>query len=117
MKVYTIAQSGQKPDTFSVNALLNGISELRYASDVEEISAESEDDGTAYSYKEYIGTAKITGYDDLISELVGLIYTPGDEIALMRKGLADSENEEYAAYLEYVASCKAFAKEYYGTGA
>ena len=65
-------------------------------------------------YRLYLETVSVDNYDDMVSALVALKYTPGDEISLMRKGITDSENEEYAVYLAYVTACKTFAREYYG---
>ena len=50
----------------------------------------------------------------MVSALVELKYTHGDEISLMRKGMLGIDDEEYNQYLAYVTACKSAAKEYFG---
>lgn len=117
MKAGTIARAANSPQQFNINHLFGNVYELTYTENAQKVTVtenESNKKHTEYEYSLYLETVSIGGYDEMVSALVALKYTPGDEIALMRKGIADSENDEYAAYIAYVAACKTAAKTYYG---
>lgn len=117
MKAGNIARAISLPQQFSIYHLFGNMYELTHTDNAKKVTVtdrETDKKHTEYEYSLYLETVSVGNYDDMVSALVALKYTPGDEIALMRKGIADSENSEYAAYIAYVADCKAFAKNYYG---
>ena len=67
-----------------------------------------------YSYVLYANRAKIRTYEEMVAALVDLKYSTADEISLMRKGIADPQNVEHVAYMEYVNACKDYARKMYG---
>ena len=117
MKAGNIARAATLPQQFDINHLFGNLYELTHTDNAKKISvtdSETEKKRTEYEYTLYLETVSVSGYEEMVSALVALKYTPGDEIALMRKGIADSEDAEYTAYIAYVADCKAAAKTYYG---
>ncbi len=117
MKAGTIARAANSPQQFDINHLFGNVYELTHTDNAQKVTVtdpESNKKHTEYEYSLYLETASVDNYDDMVSALVALKYTPGDEIALMRKGITDSEDAEYTAYLAYVTACKASAKSYYG---
>lgn len=119
MKAGIITQSAQVPDPIKITKLMNGATEFFASDNVQAATVTDTESGetverTEYTYKAYSATLTVDSYDDTVAALVGLKYSYADEIALMRKGNADSSNEEYTAYLEYVEDCKAYARVFCG---
>lgn len=117
MKAGTIARAANSPQQFDINHLFGNLYELTHTDSAKKVTVtdhESDKKHTEYEYNLYLETVSVSNYEEMVSALVALKYTPGDEIALMRKGIANSEDAEYAAYIAYVADCKAAAKTYYG---
>lgn len=117
MKAGNIARAVNSPQQFDINHLFGNVYELTHTDNIHKVTVtdrESDKKRTEYEYSLYLETVSVDNYDDMVSALVALKYTLGDEISLMRKGITDSENEEYAVYLAYVTACKTFAREYYG---
>lgn len=117
MKAGTIARAASLPQQFNVNRLYGNVYELAHTDNVSEVTLQATDnepERTEYEYSLYLERVSVENYDDMVSALVGLKYTQGDEISLMRKGISDSANEEYVAYIAYVADCKSAARSYYG---
>lgn len=119
MKQGTKTQSNVQPNAFSINVLTSGYAELYHNENITVQERQRENGGNTpvveqeYTYDTYYGKCKLNSYDDLVDTLVGLKYTNGDEIALMRKGIKDGNNAEYLTYIAYVDSCKAFARSVY----
>lgn len=116
MKVRNIARAATSPQQFSINHLFGNLYELTHTDNVQKITVterESNKKRTEYEYGLFLETVNVNNYDDMVSALVALKYTSGDEIALMRKGIIDNANAEYVAYLAYVEACKATAKNHY----
>lgn len=115
MKVGVKTQSTVKPSQFNVNNLFNGEKELFYADEVVEVEKETEqgEKEILYDYVQYFCSCKFSTYEELVSSLVGLKYSTGDEISLMRKGIQNEDDLEYVEYVDYVNDCKIFAKQYF----
>lgn len=120
MKQGKLTHASETPLEIEIRNLYNDVYELSAADDIQTIEVERADLGdepeviTEYQYNLYLGTVKADGYEDIVSALVELKYTHGDEISLMRKGMLDIDDEEYNQYLAYVTACKNAAKEYFG---
>ena len=119
MKAGVFTQAAQLPDSLKIEKLLNGTHAVSAADNIQTLTVvDGEDEQaverTEYSYTAYSATVELSGYEDAVAALVGLKYSYADEFALMRKGITDSANEEYTAYVAYVEQCKAYAREYYG---
>lgn len=115
MKTGNLTKSAVKPETaFEIKKLNEQTTEISYVENVSEVAVTDEEgERTEYEYTLYLGSTSAQTYDDIVSALVGLKFTSGDEIALMRKGMTDSTNEEYTAYVEYVENCKVYARTKY----
>lgn len=115
MRRGTITQATQSPRTIEVIPLKNGQCDLIVTDTVSRIQVNDESgQHTEYSYTLYANRAKIGTYEEMVAALVDLKYSTADEISLMRKGIADPQNVEYVAYMEYVNACKDYARELYG---
>lgn len=117
MKVGTKTKSTVQPDKFSVNALGADSYELSLCENIVETERITETDGEnlvekLYEYNLTLEVHKIKSYEELVSALVSLKYSYGDEFALMKKGIVNSYNDEYVNYISYVNDCKSFAKQY-----
>lgn len=115
MKVGKITRSTTTPPQLEARNLFDDLFELAHcegAHEVEVVDPRTKKTRTEYEYTFYLEAVHVENYDALVDHLVALKYTNGDEIALMRKGINDPENEEYLAYLEYVKTCKEFARQY-----
>ena len=55
--------------------------------------------------------SKIT-YESLVNKLVKEKYSDSEEFALINKGIADNNNDEYIEYRNFVANCKKIAREF-----
>jgi hypothetical protein len=51
--------------------------------------------------------------DDMIVALIRLRYTQDAEFAVINKGIANAQDEEYLAYRLYVELCKEQSNTYY----
>lgn len=51
-------------------------------------------------------------YNDIVNKLVKEKYSDSEEFALINKGIADNNNDEYIEYRNFVANCKKFAREF-----
>jgi hypothetical protein len=58
-------------------------------------------------------TTSITRRDEMISALIRLRYTQDAEFALINKGIANAQDEEYLRYRNYVNLCKEQSMIYY----
>ena len=118
MKVGTKTQSTLQPDKFSVNALGEDTYELSLCENVVETEQVIEMDGEnlvekLYEYNLTLEVNKIKSYEELVSALVSLKYSYGDEFALMKKGFRNAQDEEYLDYESYVDECKVFSRQYW----
>lgn len=68
---------------------------------------------TEYQYTLYSAVKIVSGYEEAVEALIELKYSHGDEISLMRKGMANHDDAEYVSYIEYVGLCKECAREYF----
>lgn len=120
MKQGKLTHASEAPFEIEIRNLYNDIYELSAVDDIQAVEVERVGLGdepeaiTEYQYNLYLGTVKANGYEDIVSALVELKYTHGDEIALMRKGMLDIDDEEYNQYLIYVTACKCAAKQFFG---
>lgn len=119
MRAGTITQAAAQPQQFNFNRLYGNIYELEAADGIQAVKVktahgsgqEADQERQEYKYTRYTATVEINNYDEAVAALVRLKYSSSDEFALMRKGQeADQDNAEYAAYLDYVSACKAFAR-------
>lgn len=119
MRAGTITQAAAQPQQFNFNRLYGNLYELETADCIQAVNIKPDRHGSGqeadqerqeYAYTRYAATVEINNYDEAVAALVRLKYTSSDEFALMRKGQADQGNAEYAAYLDYVSACKAFAR-------
>lgn len=118
MKVGTKTQSTVQPDKFSVNALGEDTYELSLCENIVETEQVIEMVGEnlvekLYEYNLTLEVHNIKSYEELVSALVSLKYSYGDEFALMKKGIINSYDDEYVNYVSYVNDCKSFAKQYW----
>jgi hypothetical protein len=58
-------------------------------------------------------TASITHRHEMVSALIRLRYTQDAEFAVINKGIANTQDEEYLAYRSYVELCKEQSNTYY----
>ena len=77
----------------------------------EVIDEESGEVYTQFKYKRYASSVELHNYDETVAALVHLKYSLDDEIALLKKGMINEMDEEYSVYIEYVDSCKEYARE------
>lgn len=77
--------------------------EIIYSNNIQEINVDGE---THYEYDMKLIKAKINSRDEAIEIFVALEYSTGAEISLIKKGMLDSNNQEYLNYLDYVQWCK-----------
>lgn len=126
MKKGEQSRADVRPQPLEIRKLFKGrnIYELTAYEDVieETVTRDAGGGEDAESRVEFVFTtrraaAKLDGYEEAAAALIGLKYSFADEFALMRKGMAEPENSEYAEYLEFVAECKAFAREYFAEAA
>ncbi|MBQ8684701.1 MAG: hypothetical protein IJ514_00840 [Clostridia bacterium] len=106
----------EKPQSLEIRRLCGDLYEIAATEDVEAVeiaNEETEEKHTEYTYTERRDTARLSGYEEAVSALIGLKYTTGDEIALTRKGITASNDAEYVAYLAHVEECKAYARAYF----
>ena len=120
MKQGKFTHANAAPLEIEIRNLYNDIYELSATDDVNLVEVERVDSDnesetiSEYQYYLYFETVKADGYEEIVSALVELKYTHGDEISLMRKGMLGIDDEEYNQYLAYVTACKSAAKEYFG---
>ena len=120
MKQGQLTHASEAPFEIEIRNLYSDVYELVAADDihtveVERVGSDNEPEViTEYKYNLYLGTVKASGYEDVVSALVELKYTHGDEISLMRKGMINIDDEEYNQYLIYVTACKCAAKQFFG---
>lgn len=119
MKQGILTDSTDRPQNLSLRKLYGDIYELSAAENIEETTASEPTEAgavpsTQYKYILFADTQQLSGYETAVSALIGLKYTTGDELALMRKGFANPDDIEYAAYIEYVEACKYYARRVFG---
>ncbi|MBE7086632.1 MAG: hypothetical protein E7366_05765 [Clostridiales bacterium] len=121
MKIGIKVESTEKPERFAFNALPDGTTEISVNEDIQVITKatpipDSEEVATEelFESRSYFGRGQFADSDSLTEALIALKYSTGAEISLGRKGIANSEDEEYVAYITYVNDCKAAAKSYFG---
>ena len=51
-------------------------------------------------------------YNDITNDLIREKYSDSEEFALINKGIADNNNDEYIEYRNFVANCKKIAREF-----
>nr|DAF05489.1 MAG TPA: hypothetical protein [Caudoviricetes sp.] len=119
MKQGILTYSTERPQNLSLRKLYGDIYELFATEDIEETTApdpaaDDADHVTQYKYALFADTRKLSGYEAAVSAFIGLKYTTGDELALMRKGFANPADPEYTTYIEYVEACKNYARRAFG---
>ena len=121
MKKGQHSQADARPEQFEIKKLFAGKNtyELVTNDDITEgtVTDPVEGDGEPrkqFSYSTWRGRADLDGYEDAAAALIALKYTFADEFALLRKGQANPDDEEYTAYLAFVNASKTFAKEFFG---
>lgn len=109
MKQGTKSQGTLAPDKFAAHKLPSGAFELYLSTDAAEVEVVGHDgkSATAIEWTSYFARSNATTYDELVPDLIHLLYSLDDEVAL---GYKDDSDEEKVAYRSYVAECKAFAK-------
>ena len=96
-------QSTVRPEQFTINDL-GKKKEIKLCENIVEIV--NEDGETLYEYDMELQT--ISKDTNLIGALIHLKYSYDDELALLNKGLLDSQDIEYVAYRDYVLQVKAY---------
>lgn len=119
MKQGILTHSDTRPQSLFLRNIHADIYELSAAENIKETAAHDCDEmqtapAVQYEYILFADTRKLSGYEDAVAALIGLKYTTGDEFSLMRKGMTDTQNVEYTAYLAYVAACKICARAAFG---
>lgn len=109
MKQGTKSQGTSAPDRLAARKLPSGAYELYLSIDAGEVEVQGHDGGTATAveWTSYFARSTASTYDELVPDLIHLLYSLDDEVAL---GYKDDSDEEKVAYRSYVAECKAFAK-------
>lgn len=119
MRAGILTQAAERPQQFNFNRLNGNTYELETADSIQAVNIKTDRHGSGqeadqerqeYKYTRYAATVEINNYDEAVAALVRLKYSSSDEFALMRKGQADQDNAEYAAYLDFVSACKGFAR-------
>lgn len=115
MRIGEKSCADERPQRLEIRKIFAGSNkyELTLNEDIVEnqiIPEDGQDPRTEYIYRTLRSTMPIDGYETLAAALIALKYSFADEFSLMRKGQADSSNEEYTAYLNFVEECKTFAK-------
>lgn len=54
----------------------------------------------------------MSSYETIVNQLVKEKYSDSEEFALINKGIADNNNDEYIEYRSFVANCKKIAREF-----
>lgn len=54
----------------------------------------------------------MSSYETIVNQLVKEKYSDSEEFALINKGIADNNNDEYIEYRNFVANCKKIAREF-----
>lgn len=112
MKAGSNTLSTIMPPNLSMKRLFGDLFELEANADIKEVIIKHEDEEEVqFEYVHFEYQSHIKTYDEAVSSLVGLKYSTGDEIALMRKGIAEPQSEEYTDYTTYVENCKTYAKQ------
>lgn len=106
-----MTQSSIKPDALVVNALGGNLYEIIKNDNISQIT--NEENETLYQYEQVLHAHKITTRDQAIIAFIRLKYSQDDEFALTNKGIANSQDEEYINYRDYVAWCKEQADVYF----
>lgn len=112
MKVGKNTVSSCKPSDFNMKDNGDGY-DIAVNTDITRQQVVDEESGElvyVYKYVRYAATTALKSYDEAVAALVHLKYSLDDEVALLKKGMADFENEEYVAYLAYVEGCKEYAR-------
>ena len=112
MKVGKSTVSSCRPPDYEIKDLGNGF-DIAANDDItyhEVIDEETGDLIEVYKYSRYAAYANINNYGEAVAALVHLKYSLDDEVALLKKGMQNPEDEEYVVYLEYVERCKEFAR-------
>lgn len=122
MKQGILTYSTERPQNLSLCKLYGDIYELSAAENIEETTVPEPAEAAAapstqYKYILFTDTRQLSGYETAVSALIGLKYTTGDELALMRKGFANPADAEYTAYIEHVETCKNYARRVFGVTA
>ena len=68
---------------------------------------------TEYECVLYSYYGAVNSYEALVAKAVSLKYTIEEEMSLISKAIADSNNQEYLDYRKYVDACKEACKENY----
>ena len=66
-----------------------------------------------FEFDRYNAVIEADDYGTFIAGAIHVRYSADDEIALINKGIADAENEEYKAYRSFVADVKTEAAKYF----
>lgn len=120
MKQGELTYASEQPLELEIHNLYSDVYELTATDNVEVVQNDYIDENgetvkaDAFKYNFYLSTVQASGYEEIVSALVELKYTHGDEISLMRKGISNDSDEEYLNYLEYVSKCKLVAKRFFG---
>ena len=114
MKAGITTYSNQTPDRFSVIDL-KSYKVITICENPEEVLFQNglQDKENAIQIRFEMYSDKFYGktYEELVSAFIGLKYSTGDEIALMRKAMKGLDSEEVEEYLQFVEDVKAFARK------
>ena len=114
MKVGTITYSNQTPERFSV-VDLKSYKVITICENPEEVlfqnGLQDKENAIQVRFEMYSDRFYRITYEELVSAFIGLKYSTGDEIALMRKAMRSEDHEEVEEYLQFVEDVKVFARE------
>ena len=117
MKFGTISRSMERPSegfTFRREGHEIYISYIEPNS-IKEVEIQNIDETTSieYEYTLYSYYGSIDSYEKLVSKCVLLKYTIEEELSLVSKAIANSDNEQYVTYREFVELAKTECKNIY----
>lgn len=115
------ATSRTLPQRFEITPLSDGVFDVKISENIAEITVQQRKRNTvnetekvkAYKRDLYTAVVRAKDYGSFIAGIVHIKYNSDDEIALINKGIADAENEEYKAYRAFVTDVKAEAAKYF----
>ena len=108
------SESTQVPDDTSIRHLSGSLYEFIGNFNIIEKQIERDNEMvTVYTSDLVHITTNVKTRDDMIVALIRLKYTQDDEFALVNKGIANAQDEEYLIYRDYVNLCKEQSSLYY----
>lgn len=109
------------PQRFEITPLSEGVFDVKISENITEAvisrpkrdTANEAEEIKGYKRDLYTAVVRAKDYGSFIAGIIHIKYNSDDEIALINKGIADAENEEYKAYRAFVTDVKAEAAKYF----